>query len=1023
MTDSADAAAPAFKKLQEAIDKLNESSARTASSTGTLEDYANFAAVLGLARIGAEGLAGALNGLNYGSTQLGLTVRAAAIGVYDLTASFIKNAESQAYVAHYLPIVHLENDGLTASIGRAALAFDTYWRGVEMYKSGLIAMSGAAIAATGNMRNFESASHAQGFDSATEALRHYSEQLTVIPGITNQAATSIASAFGAIPDITGPLMQTLVNITSQMSATGDQAVTLSNQLAAAFTDPATSGSAYLSAQQDVSAELRDQFETAKRSNDVAAMRKVLVEEVAAKERLSMEEMNRRLAEQITAAQKIPIIGRFMAGSYASQVVEAKKATAEMEKQIKLLIDSVTGVNAVGKSENEAAIAAQKIVEAFNPLSDQLTKINSQMKELVASGAAFRLGDGSGGGGEGGPNAGIGGWWTPDKIKHAMDRLISEGGLSPEGAAGLVGRWSGIEAQGGPTSVGSNGAYGIAQLLGDRKKSFMAQYGSNPTDFDSQISHAIQELGGTESAAGYVLRNATTPEAGARGASMFERAEGYNNNHNTPGYGTDNFTGRTPAARVLGIYRGAEAQGQAADQAQSTRDKIAGGNPVALEQVEAAKRAAADNANAVVDAERMVEAWKKVVATTNDAVQKNSAIRSLNEAQKTLDDAKLNVARSRVALEAADNETAKQKLATAQKQYELDMKAAGTDTAKQNEAKARLKAAETEMDNFVTASKKEAENSRYAIAQQGLEARKVTLREEVMDHTLSAQDKLKADMALEAEQEKLDNDHYAKLRSLETEGTLEYQTAQDKMTQIAAAAATRRAKIAADDAKGIQHQYDQVTNSVASSVNSSIMAMIQGSQTLGQSLKSVGMSIVGIFVKAGVDMVAKWAEHQAMMLTNTVNGQAAQTAAAGAGVAAQKAINATSISGDAGRAAAGAFAAVAGIPIIGPVLAPAAAAAAFAGVEAFGSFDTGSWSIPHDQLAMVHAGEMIVPSRGGIADEFRSSLGGGGRPGGGDTHVHLSVQTMDSQSFASYTKNNSKHLIAAVRHGISQGHGL
>lgn len=39
------------------------------------------------------------------------------------------------------------------------------------------------------------------------------------------------------------------------------------------------------------------------------------------------------------------------------------------------------------------------------------------------------------------------------------------------------------------------------------------------------------------------------------------------------------------------------------------------------------------------------------------------------------------------------------------------------------------------------------------------------------------------------------------------------------------------------------------------------------------------------------------------------------------------------------------------------------------------YATGAWSIPGDQLAMIHDKEMVVPSRGGIADEFRAYAAG------------------------------------------------
>ena len=56
-----------------------------------------------------------------------------------------------------------------------------------------------------------------------------------------------------------------------------------------------------------------------------------------------------------------------------------------------------------------------------------------------------------------------------------------------------------------------------------------------------------------------------------------------------------------------------------------------------------------------------------------------------------------------------------------------------------------------------------------------------------------------------------------------------------------------------------------------------------------------------------------------------------------------------------------------------------------------SFDVGAWSIPHDTLAMVHANEMVVPARGGVADSVRGLLSGGSVAAssavGGTTVIH------------------------------------
>lgn len=128
-----------------------------------------------------------------------------------------------------------------------------------------------------------------------------------------------------------------------------------------------------------------------------------------------------------------------------------------------------------------------------------------------------------------------GWWTPERQKHAYDKL-RKGGLSEQGAKGLLSRWMNVEAAGGPASVNpKSGAFGIAQWL---TKSRLDPIRGN-TDFDAQIDYAIKELRSTESAAGDLLRRARTAEEGAVGASVYERAENYN-----PVTGRDNHTDKT-----------------------------------------------------------------------------------------------------------------------------------------------------------------------------------------------------------------------------------------------------------------------------------------------------------------------------------------------------------------------------------------------------------------------------------------------------------------------------------------------
>lgn len=134
-------------------------------------------------------------------------------------------------------------------------------------------------------------------------------------------------------------------------------------------------------------------------------------------------------------------------------------------------------------------------------------------------------------------------WSVAQQVSTMHTLI-QGGVSKLGAAALVSRWSNVED---PNGLGSavnpySGAFGIAQDLGSRKSalfSFADDNGLDPNDPQTQAAFAAQELNSSEGGALAQLNSASDPYSAATGASMFERAEGYN-----PATGEDNFTGQT-----------------------------------------------------------------------------------------------------------------------------------------------------------------------------------------------------------------------------------------------------------------------------------------------------------------------------------------------------------------------------------------------------------------------------------------------------------------------------------------------
>jgi hypothetical protein len=129
-----------------------------------------------------------------------------------------------------------------------------------------------------------------------------------------------------------------------------------------------------------------------------------------------------------------------------------------------------------------------------------------------------------------------GWWTPERQKYAYDYLRGQG-VSERGAIALVARWKYIEStKDGPTAHNDMGGghWGIFQASRDRAKSF-----NFSTDFDAQLAASAKELKSTEQRAGGILNNADTDEEAARGAAVYERAEGWNGQ-------TDQWQGKTLA---------------------------------------------------------------------------------------------------------------------------------------------------------------------------------------------------------------------------------------------------------------------------------------------------------------------------------------------------------------------------------------------------------------------------------------------------------------------------------------------
>jgi hypothetical protein len=163
----------------------------------------------------------------------------------------------------------------------------------------------------------------------------------------------------------------------------------------------------------------------------------------------------------------------------------------------------------------------------------------------------------------------------------------------------------------------------------------------------------------------------------------------------------------------------------------------------------------------------------------------------------------------------------------------------------------------------------------------------------------------------------------------------------------------------------QQQYERFFNSITQDFTRGVNQWIEGQRRFGQAMaqswNSIVMTVIESLERILVQQVVHAAESQGISLAAALKQQLAAAKVA----------------------AANTWAAVSAIPVIGPVLAPPAAAAAFAAVLAF---EQGGL-VPTTGLAMLHAQEMVLPAA--LSQHVMDTAGGGGGEiGGGATHVHV-----------------------------------
>jgi len=246
-------------------------------------------------------------------------------------------------------------------------------------------------------------------------------------------------------------------------------------------------------------------------------------------------------------------------------------------------------------------------------------------------------------------------------------------------------------------------------------------------------------------------------------------------------------------------------------------------------------------------------------------------------------------------------------------------------------------------------------------------------------------------------EQIETQHQQRMRQIDAQGQ-KLQTAADRQASLERTRLQRTA-------------IQQISQSWASTLSQ----MLTLQMSFSEGIRGLWQGVQQMIANALATVIQNWLTQK---LTSMIMGKAIDQAAGAGQIAANAAI--------AGSAA---YASTAAIPIVGPALAPAAAATAYGATMAFqgllaagNSFDVGAWNLSQDQFAKVHAGEMIIPPEmaGGMRNLFRAvggsnDNGSSARFGGfGQTSNNFHIHAMDAKDVRRLFMDHKGPIAEALR---------
>lgn len=210
----------------------------------------------------------------------------------------------------------------------------------------------------------------------------------------------------------------------------------------------------------------------------------------------------------------------------------------------------------------------------------------------------------------------------------------------------------------------------------------------------------------------------------------------------------------------------------------------------------------------------------------------------------------------------------------------------------------------------------------------------------------------------------------------------------------------RQKIVDNAATAEQKTWEKMTQGLNRLFDQSIQGIVMGTERFSTAFAHLIDGMLAKFIEAMLQMVEQWVVTHVFMLE------------------VKKATQAEEVLSDAKAAAASAWKAVVGIPVIGPELAPIAAATAFAGVEAFSA--AGGFDVPRDMIGLVHANEMILPAN--ISTGLKKMIGEGS--GGPQINVRYGdINAIDARGVKEVLSQHSEHIAMLMQRQLRRANAI